>query len=288
MPRLDETILKSSVSEEHQAPMLDVSKGGQSGYQIDIAGYVSQTGYTPAPLIPLLMEPPRGFYHLAEPGKLVGILKGLIETQSKNITGLISGVTVERNERQISRAGHVVRDPTKVVETQPTPTHVYDERSNKSIHKFTRYYIENLIGDTITQQPGVVPNGVSLPTDYLADFYSFTNLYIEPDRLRTSVVDAWLITDLYPGGSGDLEAIYDLTAGGDVPEITWELGGLAQSNLGVRLYAQSLLDKVNYAHAGPMHRPAFLSKVHADVAAGSTAEAGYMEGISRAQSAAVR
>ena len=258
-------------------PQMDLSKGGQYGYQPHWRAYVSNAGYTPRPLIALLMERPRGFDYLPDPEKSTAVLKSLIENQSKTITGLRTGLTVESTERPIGQAGHQQRDPNNVTEQISEPEHTWDERYGRAIHNFWSWYIRNLIMEPITKQPGLMNiQAEEPPADNLPDMYSFTVLYIEPDPLRRFVSQAWLCTNMFPQSSGELESQFDPTTGQDVPEISITFQAIPVVSVGVNALAQNMLDQINYEGAGPMQRPAWVEGVQPDIGA---SEWGYMEGL---------
>lgn len=287
MSRLKGTLIDAQAynqGRDGQTPQIDVSLGGQYGFQPNFGAYVSNTGYTPRNLIPILVEAPRGFQNLPNPQKWVAVLKSLIENQSKNITGLRTGLTVESSERPVGGAGHMQRDPTNVTETMSTPTHVWDERYGRAIHNFWQAYIRNLIAEPITKQPGIM-TGENPPTDQLADIYSFTTLYIEPDPLRRHAVEAWLVTNMFPMTAGELESQMDLTAGAEVPELSIEFAGMPVVSQGTRRFAQSILDELNYVNAGPMQRPAFVNAIDANVNAAT--QSGYREDLEAAAQSGV-
>lgn len=122
------------------------------------------------------------------------------------------------------------------------------------------------------------------PTDQLADIYSFTMLYIEPDPLRRQVVEAWLVTNMFPTTSGVLESQMDPTTGAEVPELSIEYRGMPVVSQGTRRFAQSILDELNYVNAGPMQRPAFVNQIDEDIRA---AESGYAEDLKAASQSGV-
>lgn len=281
MARLQNTINYEfkSWSTQHltNTPQIDPSYGGQFGYQPHWRAYVSNAGYTPRPVIALLLERPRGFDFLPDPQKSTQVLKSLIETQSKTITGLRTGLTVESTERPIGAGGHQQRDPNNVTEEISEPEHTWDERYGRSIHNFWQWYIRNLIMEPITKQPGLMNIQVTEPPpDNLPDMYSFTTLYIEPDPLRRFVTEAWLCTNMYPQSSGTLESQYDPTTGQDVPELSITFHAIPVVSVGIRAFAQSILDQINYEGAGPMQRPSWVDGVDPSIAA---AEQGYLSGI---------
>lgn len=262
-----------------EAARPDLTLGGQYGYQANFEAFVSNTGYRPQNVIALLVEAPRGFQHLPSPQKSIATLKSLIETQSHQITGLVRGLEITSSERPLGAGGHQQQDPTNVTESQSTPTHVWHERAGAPIHAFWEWYVRNLIADPITKQPGLMNHTEDPPGDHLADMYSFTTLYIEPDPLRRHVVEAWLSANMYPTEVPNIESQKDVTTGQDIPEVSIEFAALPIRSQGVREFAQNALDSLNYVNAGPMQRPNVVENIQADIQA---AENGYIEDIESA------
>lgn len=280
----DELLQNLGYTADGKAPGIDLSKGGQFGYQAEQGAYVNNTGYVPRNIIPILIKAPRGFDLFPEKEKAVwiGALRSLIENQSKTITGLRTGLTLEWSERQFSKAGHMQQDPLDVKEVMSAPVHAWDERYGKVISRFWNSLVRLLIQDPQTNQPGIMNIVEQAPTDHLADFYTFTVLYIEPDPLRNKVLDAWLVTNMAPSTITELESTMDVAGGKEVPEISVEFTGIPYMNDGVTAVAQEILDQINYVNAGPQQRPAFIDKIGADIKA---AQSGYVEDIAAAADA---
>lgn len=262
-----------------QAGQIDLSVGGQFGYQPDLRVYQSNTGYMPQNIIPFLMVPPRGFRYLPDPAKATSILKQLIETQSKSITGIRRGKNVTYSERQLDGSGRMMRDVQDVVDEISTPTHAYDDRYGGAISGFWNFYIDMLMPNSVTKQPGIMNFTNNPPEEWLVDNWSFTVLYVEPDVLRRGVVDAVMVTNMAPTTSGIIETQRDHTSPQDIPEVSIELNGIPERNLGVYNLAQQKLSELSYVNAGPLQRPAFIDRVDASVQADPN---GYREDIQRA------
>lgn len=280
MSRLRGRLLNGQVhnaGRTNQTAQINVARHGPYGYQPNFEAYVSNTGYRPQNVIALLMEAPRGFQYLPQPGQSIAVLKALIENQSHQITGLQRGLEIESAERPLGAGGHMQQDPTNVTEVQSTPTHVWHERYGAPIHAFWEWYVRNLIAEPITKQPGFMNvDGSENDGDHLDDVYSFTTLYIEPDPLRRHVVEAWLSSNMYPTEVPGIESQKDVTGGQDIPEVSIEFASLVMRSAGVRSLAQEILDNLNYINAGPLQRPAFVNGPHPDIAA---AENGYTESL---------
>lgn len=261
---------------ESMAPQIDLTKSALHGYHPSFGNYIANTGHRPGQVLPFLLESPRGFNFLPNPDKARSVLKNLMEVQPKSITGLRTGYNVEASDRQITHAGHMHSDPTKVTEEISVVNYAWDERAGKPVQTFWMHFIRNLIADPVTTQPGIMNLGFGVPTDLMADMYSFTMLFIEPDPLKRFVVEAWLINGMWPTTSGVLESQFDPTAGADVPEISIEFKGTPVSTYAIRQLAQAKLDEMNWLNAGHQHQPAWVTGPTADVA---RAEGGWKEGV---------
>lgn len=275
-----ETGVRTAHPEVQGIPQVDLSTGMLHGYKPDYGQYVSNTGYAPRNVIPLLMEAPRGFEYLPDTARAVAVLKNIMETQAKTITGLRSGYNVDSTQRQVSGAGHQQWDPSNVTEEISEIQYTWDERYGKAFQHFWMHYIRNLISDPTTKQPGVMNlvSGTDEPTDHLADFYSFTMLFIEPDPLGRYAIDAWLVSNMYPKQSGTHEVGFDRAADFAVPELQVGFTGIPVRSVGVQQLAQEILESINYLNAGPIQQLAHVSSV--STAIQSVVSNGYREYMS--------
>lgn len=270
------------------APQLDLTVGGQHGYHPNFGQLTNNTAYVPQNIIPIVMVLPRGFQYIPDSEKWAHTLKSLIEVQSRQITGLRSGLTVEAGERAIGGAGHMAKDAVNVTEAMSTPTHVWDVNYNKGIPLFWERYIRLFISEPITKQMGLMnlpPLTNGHPTDRLVDLYSFTTLYIEPDPTRQFALDAWLAVNEFPTVSGELEYQFDMAASAAIPEISIEFACTPVRDQGVLNIAQGILEKINYVNAGPMQRSSVVQAIEADLL---KAERGYTEDIIEAVNESIR
>lgn len=270
MSRLANTILTGAFTSGYSAPMVDVRQGGQQGYAPDLSQFVSNSAYVQRPLVALLMEAPVGFQFLPDPDFWVGALKALIEMHPKSISGLARGITLDFVENAVSGGGEIQQDVTDIKRARSAPSFTYVEKYGRPIQNFWEQMLLMLVGDPDTKVPGIATLGGARPTDLLPDMYSFTTLFFEPDPTFSTVVKAWLTTNMLPMSTGDITAKRELSSAMDTNEFTIEFTGLSQSSMGVMMFAQSILDQINMTNANPNLAPAFLEGIEADVAASDT------------------
>ena len=279
MSRLADAILSGAYS-KGRAPMTDLQYGGQNGFAPNLAEWVSNTHYVRRNLVCILIEAPKGFQLMKEPNFWVNALKAMVEVHAKSIDGFSAGLEVDTSaETAVSGGGEMMQDFTNVTRARTNPSFSFVDMYGRPIQNFLHDWIINLIGDPDSKIPAISTMEGVKPKDLLADMYSATMLFFEPDPTHTKVAKAWLTTNMYPKGTGEITGKRDLTAAGELSELTIEFTGLSQSGLGVISFAQALLDKINITNANPFARPAFVQKLDSDVAnSGAKESTGYKEG----------
>lgn len=251
---------------QSQSPMVNVVGSGQQGIVTDLSTYISNAAYVRRNLICLVLQTPRGFNLLPDSAVWHATCKNLLENGSRTIEGLRKTLTVEYVSNPIGAAGEQQEDIAKVNRERSTPTHVFTEKYGKPINRFFDAWIRLLIADPETGIPAITSLGLSDgPADQLPDFTSMTCLYIEPDPLHKTVVEAYLVTNMMPKTAGQVESSRDITASGQSVDYTIEFTGITQVGAGVNQFAQSLLDQMNLTGVNPNRRQAFVQQVDAFV-----------------------
>jgi hypothetical protein len=275
MSRLKDTILGQKGYGLHaQAPVVDLRNGGQNGPMPDIGAYVSSSAYVRRNLIALLIEAPRGFQDLEDPATYIETLKALVELHPKSIEGLQSTLTVDFVENAVGGAGEMQEDIANVTRARSNPTFVWGEKYGKPVSQFLRSWITDIIMDPATKYPTVISRGIRKPQDLLPDYTGMTVLFFEPDPTHSKVMEAWLCTNMMPKTSGDITGRRDLTQAGESIDYSVEFTALTQQGVGVKQFAQRLLDSMNLSGMNPNLQKAFIQQVSADVKA---ADKGYTE-----------
>ena len=269
MARLSDAFPLPSAYGTGKAPMLDLRYGGQQGYAPNFAEWVSNQAYIRKQMCCLLIEAPAGFQYLPEAESWVTALKQLVEVHPKSIDGFNSTLEVTTTDIDVGGGGEKQQDPTNVTRTRSDPSFNFVDKYGRPIQNFLQDWITLLIMDPDTKVPGVFTLEGTKPADMLADQYGATMLFFEPDPTHTIVTKAWLTTNMYPTGTGDIIGKRDLAAAGEESQLTIKFTGISQTGVGVRNFAQGLLDSVNFNNANPYLRPSFVSAIDPNVLAAS-------------------
>lgn len=288
MSRLADAIMPigTGYANGHGAPMMDVSYGGQQGWDLRLDQWVSNQSYIPHNIFCLLIEPPKGFALLKNPEKWVSALRSLVELHPLTIEGLNAGLTVETVSNAIGGAGQVQEDYVDVKEEPSKPVFRWVEKYGMPIQKLLRTWITYLLMNPHSKYPDVITlaDGVK-PKEWTADMYTATMMFIETDPTHTKVMKSWLITNMFPLSDGGLTARRELAAGQQALTLDITFTGIAQFGFGTDKFAQELLDGISTVGANPMARAAFVDKISADVL---RAKEGYEAGVETLGSTSVK
>ena len=255
-------------------PMVDPSFGGQFGYSTNLVEWVSNQAYVSRNVIPILLEAPKFFQKMPNPEKWVQILKSLIELRCRSIEGLNATLSVEMDEHPVGGAGEMQEEIINVTRERSRPTFGFVEGYGRPVQTFLEQWITYGGMDPETKYSLLATMGEA-PEDHLADEYTATVIFIEPDPTHSKVNKAYLSTNMFPKGTGDITAKRDLTTPGEILNLSIEFSAITQYGFGVNAFAQRLLDNINLLNANPYLRPGFIQDIHSDVLATNS---GYKQG----------
>jgi hypothetical protein len=288
MARITDAIIDGAYAPEN-VKMLDLKNGGQHGYGPDLSNgqWISNQAYVRRNLICLLLEAPRFFQLMPKSDKWVEALKSLVEEHARTIEGLNAGLTVEVEEHPVGGGGEMQEEYTDVKRARSQPVFTFIEKYGLPIQTMlqkwitygmmdpeTKYALIGTLDGANSDEQGL-EDGV--PTDMLADWYTMSCLFIEPDPTHRRVLKAWVTTNMFPKSTGEIIGKRDLTAPGEINTLSVEFTGISQYNLGTIQFAQSILDKITFAKANPFLRPSFIQEIDANVS--NVDDTGYREGI---------
>lgn len=253
-------------SQGNATSQLDPMLGGQFGWATNPSEWISAQAYIPRNLIPIVLETPEFFKYMPDQEKWVTAWKVLFEKHARTIEGLKAGLTVEVAEHAFGGGGEFFQEFVDVKR----------ERSTLSIGLVDKYgnvfqnFLEKVIIYGMMHPETKVPMTSTLgdgPTDNLADWYSGTVAFIEPDPTGKKCRRCWISTNVWPQGTGPIEGKMDKTSALSIKELTLEFTSLTFINEGTRTYGQELLNAITMTNANPQLRESFIKSIAADVSA---------------------
>lgn len=290
MSRFTDTLMRTGVgpSTGMLNPALDPKYGGQNGLAPDFTQWISAQAHLSKNLIPFVIEYPKGFDYLPDADRRAWIAayKAIIELHAQSWTGFNSGIEVETTENAMGGGGQFFEDFTdaKQARTQPQSNHI--EKFGQSIGNFFSMFIRTFMMNPDTKYPDIMTMaGITRPTDQLADLYSGTVLFVEPDATMLNPVNAYLCTNFWPKGTGEITAKRDLTQAAESRTIDIQWAALTQQGVGVKGFARSILQSVQISGANPFNSPAFVSQIDPALVASAN---GYKANVENLGARAVR
>lgn len=285
MARITDAILgQQAYGRGSNQPMLDPTFGGQMGYSPVLTEWVSNQAYVRRNLIPILLEAPRFFQLMPDPQKWVDTLRSIVELHCRTIEGLNAGLKVEFDEHPVGGAGEMQQEITDVKRDRSEPVFTFVEKYGRPIGNFFYQWITYGMMDPDSKFALINTVEGTRPDDMLADWYTMSVAFIEPDPQHRRAVNTWVVANMMPKGTGDIIGKRDLTSASEVTTLNIEFTGIAQYNLGTNLFGQQLLDQINMTNSNPYLRPTFIESIDADV---DSASHGYRNGVETLGTAAV-
>lgn len=266
MGRVTDAILTNKAYNQTETPMLDLDYGGQFGWAPTLTEWVSNQAYITRDVVPIVLEAPKFFQLMPNPEKWVSALKALIEVHTISIEGLNMGLTVDTEEHPFGGAGEMQEEYTNVTRERSQVSTTVREKYGLPIATFLSNWITYGMMDPDTKYAlsGTLPDA---PEDALADWYSMTCLFVEPDPTHRRPLKTWIGANMFPKNTGEIIGRKAKTEGGQGQETTIQWAGIFQSGVGPNQLAQKLLDNINFFGANPFTRAAFIDDIHPDVAA---------------------
>ena len=267
MSRLADAILNGAYNREPNKPVLDLQYGGQHGWTPNLTEWVSNAAYVSRPLTCILIEAPRMFTAMPNGQKWTAALKAMFELHARSIDGLNATLTVDTDQHPVGGAGEQQEEVVNVTRERSVPKFTFVEKYGRPIQNLLDFWIRYGFMDPDTKYALLGIMNRSDVKDLLPDWYSATCLFFVADPLFKTVDKAWLVTNMYPKGAGEITAKRDLTTSQEILTLDVEFAGIAQYGLGVNKFAQTILNNIRTTNADPFMKPAFAERIAPDVEA---------------------
>lgn len=259
--------------------MVDIRRGGQFGWHHDMKGIVNATPYVSNNLICKVLSSPRGFNDLPEHSEIWhGSFKALFELHPLTIDGLNSTISVNWAEAAFGGTGEMIEAPSGATRERSTVSMTFNEKYGLPITHMLEQYQRLFIMDEETKHPGIslLVDNVG---DGLLDYYTWTMIFIEPDRYMERAIRTWLVANMAPKTMPEKTGKRDKNSDQDLLEISVDFTGVTQIGYAVDKLGDNIIKSMRQTHADPLRAPAYLNGVTGDIA---DREFGFIENMERA------
>lgn len=285
MARITDALLgQRAFGKGSNQPMLDPTFGGQLGFAPNLPEWVSNQAYVRRQLICVLLEAPKFFQYMPDPQKWIDTLKAIVELHARTIEGLNAGITLEFEEHPVGGAGEMQQEVTDSKRARSEPVFTFIDKAGMPIQTFLTQWLTYGIMDPNAKVALINTLAGNRPDDMLADQFTCSMLFMEPDASHKRVIKSWLGVNMMPKTTGEIVGKRDIASANEMPTLSIEFTGIFQFNLGTNTFAQSILDSISMKNANPYLSPSSVAAIDANVAASAN---GYKGGIEKLSSSAI-
>ena len=233
----------------------NLPRSGQLGTGIRIT---KLDGATPAvfnPVVGVVLHVPRmwdPYPHLQE------MLRSLMETHAKSITGIDFGYTLETADTPVGHDGQTMKVPTRTTRGGVNPSATFQEYPGMPVYNLFKTWIFDIQHPDTNMSilPAQISKASRIPAWYMTA-YSMSMLFIQydPSGLPDRIYDATVITNMFPTEIGEIGMERSLGTT-QLKERSISFSGIVQHNentreLGYRVAEMLALHKINYNFALP-------------------------------------
>lgn len=240
---------------EGRTAVADMTRGGQLGTGIRFPNIDAASPLVFNPAVIVVTHVPKMWeYH----PKLQEMLKSIVETHAKSITGIDFGYQMETADTIVGHDGQTQKVPTRSTRTQISPSMTFQEVSGNLIWNLIRMWIYDM------QHPDTNFSNLSAQLDgqnvapWLMSSYSMSMVAIQfdPTGLPERIIDAAFYTNLFPTDTTELGIQRALGSSPEIKERTIPFTGIVQHNentkeLGYHIAKMLNLHKIAYDFAVP-------------------------------------
>ena len=238
----------------------NLTQSGQLGVGVK---FTKLDGATPAvfnPVVCIVLNTPSMWDHYP---KLQEMLRAIVETHAKTISGIDFGYTLETTDTPVGHDGQTLKVPTRTTRGAVNPSITVPEYPGMPVYNLFKQWIFDIqhpdtnasalpanIGNTARLQDKDIPG-------WFMSAYSMSMICIQydPSGLPDRIYDACVITNMFPTEIGEIG--FERSIGQTKPmERSINFSGLVQHNemtkaLGISVAKMLNMHKVNYNFALP-------------------------------------
>lgn len=250
----------TGVQQSNFFPKIEDENGHRSGLQLGsgtnmpLLDVATPCVFTPVVLV--VTSLPAMYIVEGKPTRMAWIIKDLIESHAKSVTGIDFGYTLGTQEGPVGHDGQNFQVPAKTTRGQVSPSFSFDELSGNLVWNTFRKWIWDIQHpDTNASMANVVYPGAYTMSAYAM---SFMAIQFDPTMRPDQIIDAAHYTNVWPTGTGEIG--FERTIGTvKHPDRSISMTGIVQHNdyiktLAMTIAEQLALHKHNYNIAPPYRK----------------------------------
>lgn len=233
----------------------NVARSGQLGTGVRITKI---DGATPAvfnPVVPVVLSVPTMWNKFPQKQE---ILKSLMETHAKSITGIDFSYELDTADTQIGHDGQTLKVPLHTTRSQISPSATFIEYTGNIVYKFFQDWLFDMQHPDTNSSilPAMGLGGTDMP-GWTISAFSMSMLFIQydPTGLPDRIMDAFVVVNMFPTNIGEIG--FERTIGTtQTKERSISFTGVVQHNnntrdLGIAVAKMLSLHRINYNYSLP-------------------------------------
>lgn len=265
----DITLQSTGIFQYDRQAFVNPKLAGTSGVIYDRTAWMANGSHRRRNLQLAVLTTPSGF-DLIDGGDVMRAgIKQLFETRLQSLEGLQDVLTVADAENPFGRGGEMLGEPTDVTRERSNVTTGFIDLMGRPYQRIIYNWVRLLIRDPNLGYAGIVAqlDNASKPSDWLPDRYTMSLLAYETDPLMQYVVQAWVLTNMYPKVTPEVLGSFSITEGDQITPYSLQWQHITDVGQGAYDLAQQHLESLTLVGADPMRTPSFVDEIDADVAA---------------------
>lgn len=247
----------TGVQQGTSLPLTSDEKGMSSGLQLGSGANMPMldvaTPCTFTPVVLVVTSLPAMYVVDGKPTRMAWVLKDLIESHAKSVTGIDFGYTLGTQEGPVGHDSQNFLVPAKTTRGQVSPSFTFDELSGNLVwNTFKKWIWDIQHPDTNASMANVVFPGAYTMSAYAM---SFMAIQFDPTMRPDHIIDAAHYANVWPTGTGEI-GFQRVIGTVQHPERTIPMTAIVQHNDYIKTIAMTIaeqlaLHKHNYNIAPP-------------------------------------
>ena len=221
--------------------------GGQLGYSIKPGFLDASTPLVLPPAVIYVNHTPKMWDFTAGGDVLAQMLKALMETHAKSVSGIDIGYTMQYQQTLAGKDGQNLDAPTVLQRTNVNPSFTWSEVTGNVVFGVNQAWLWDMCDPDTQIAFSRVPTDKikDLPYTFSSYSASFIAIQYDPRMNNEGIIDANYITNVCPQGTNEFGLKREMSQA-TVPERSITYTGLALHNNGVFTLAQKIAAAIAY------------------------------------------
>lgn len=179
----------------------NILAGGQLGAGFNTQNLDAATPLTFSPTVLLVLQTPQMYVKSDKDMAFGKVIKALMETHAKQVTGIDFGYTLEVTDQPFGHDGQNIQVPTQTKRSAVTPSFVFHELKGNLVWNLFNRWVRDIQDPDTNASMARINDGT---LEFVSSAYSMTMIAIQfdPTMNPDKIIDAAVYTNMFPTDPG--------------------------------------------------------------------------------------